>query len=108
MHVRWKRLSLVAVAACCLAVVATSFASAAPTSGAFATATQLEVYGFGPGDEIANTRADLATAAVGGNVDNPRGGFNDQQFLASLASGDVPDVVYLDRAKVAEYAAKGA
>jgi multiple sugar transport system substrate-binding protein len=88
-------------AALCV-VVAASFATAAPK------ATTLKVYGFGPGDEIANTRADLATTAVGGSVDNPRGGFNDQQFLASIASGDVPDVVYLDRAKVAGYAAKGA
>jgi multiple sugar transport system substrate-binding protein len=88
-------------------VVAASIANAAPR-GESRTAATLKIYGFGPGDEIANTRADIATKAVGGSVDNPRGGFNDQTFLASVASGDVPDVVYLDRAKIAQYAAKGA
>jgi multiple sugar transport system substrate-binding protein len=43
-----------------------------------------------------------------GNVSNPRGGFNDQAFLASLAARDVADIVYLDRQKIASYAAKGA
>jgi multiple sugar transport system substrate-binding protein len=108
MHVRWKRLSLIAAAAVLSSVVAASFADTAPAHVATAQATTLSVYGFGPGDEIANTRADLATKAVGGDVDNPRGGFDDRQFLTSLASGDVPDVVYLDRFKVAEFAAKGA
>jgi multiple sugar transport system substrate-binding protein len=101
MLVRWKRLlpfvGVIAVVAAALAAGASSRSNAT-----------LEVYGFGPGDEIANTRADLAERAVGGSVNNPRGGFNDQQFLASVASGDVADVVYLDRAKVAQYAAKGA
>jgi multiple sugar transport system substrate-binding protein len=104
MLVRWKRLSLLAGAIGVFVVVAAFFASSASTRS---NAT-LEVYGFGPGDEIANTRAEIAERAVGGSVDNPRGAFNDQQFLASVASGDVADVVYLDRAKVAEYAAKGA
>src|SRR2546423_11589649 len=107
MLVRWKRLALVSVAAALSIVVAVSFANGAPRGPSSAKAT-LKVYGFGPGDEIANTRADLATSAVGGGVDNPRGGFDDRQFLASFASGDVPDVVYLDRFKVAEFAAKGA
>ncbi|MDX6409018.1 MAG: multiple sugar transport system substrate-binding protein [Gaiellaceae bacterium] len=104
MLVRWKRLLVVAGGVALCIVVAATLANGAPGA---AQAT-LKVYGFGPGDEIANTRADLATRAAGGSVDNPRGGFNDQQFLASVASGDVPDVIYLDRAKVAQYAAKGA
>jgi multiple sugar transport system substrate-binding protein len=103
---RWKVLLALGTTAL-VVVVAASIANAAPR-GEGRTQATLKVYGFGPGDEIANTRADMATAAVGGSVDNPRGGFNDQAFLASLASGDVPDVVYLDRFKVAEYAAKGA
>ena len=104
MQVRWKRLlPLVGVIAVGGVVAATLATGASSRSAA-----TLKIYGFGPGDEIANTRADMAERAVGGSVDNPRGGFNDQQFLASLASGDVPDVVYLDRYKVAQYAAKGA
>jgi multiple sugar transport system substrate-binding protein len=103
---RWKRLFFVMGGVTLCVVVAASLANGAPD----ASKATLKVYGFGPGDEIANTRADLAERAVGAsnNVDNPRGGFNDQQFLASVASGDVPDVVYLDRAKVAQYAARGA
>jgi multiple sugar transport system substrate-binding protein len=103
---RW-RIALALGTTALTVVVAASIANAAPRGESVTQAT-LKIYGFGPGDEIANTRADIATAAVGGSVDNPRGGFNDQAFLASLASGDVPDVVYLDRFKVAEYAAKGA
>jgi multiple sugar transport system substrate-binding protein len=41
-------------------------------------------------------------------VTAPNGGFNDQQFLAAVASGNPPDLVYLDRFKVGTYAAKGA
>jgi multiple sugar transport system substrate-binding protein len=103
----WKRLALVSLAAALSIVVAVSFANGA-TRGLASTQATLKIYGFGPGDEIANTRAEIATRAVGGSVDNPRGGFDDRQFLASLASGDVPDVIYTDRFKIAEFAAKGA
>jgi len=104
MLVRWKRLlPLAGVLALC--IVGAAWLASGASSRAAAT---LDVYGFGPGDEIANTRADIAKRAVGGSVDNSRGAFSDQQFLAQVASGDVADVVYLDRAKVAEYAAKGA
>jgi multiple sugar transport system substrate-binding protein len=75
-----------------------------------ASADTLKIMGFGPGDEIANVRADIAAKALpsGTDVDNPRGGFDDQKFLAALAARDVPDVVYIDRQKVGTYAAKGA
>ncbi|HVU78067.1 MAG TPA: extracellular solute-binding protein [Gaiellaceae bacterium] len=69
----------------------------------------LSIYGFGTGDEIANTRAALAKKAVApAKVSNPTGGFDDQQFLARVASHTVPDLIYLDRQKVGTYAAKGA
>jgi len=65
--------------------------------------------GFGTnGDEIAMTRFNLAKGAVKSGVSAPNGGFKDQQFLAPLASGQPPDLVYLDRYKVGTYAAKGA
>ena len=64
--------------------------------------------GFGKGDDVAESRAAIATQAVGGTVNRPSGGFNDQQFLAAVASGNAPDLVYLDRQKVGTYAAKGA
>ena len=71
-------------------------------------AGNLTIMGFGTGDDVAETRAAIATKAVGVNVDRPSGGFNDQTFLAAIASGNVPDLVYLDRQKVGTYAAKGA
>jgi multiple sugar transport system substrate-binding protein len=108
---RWKRgAGLLVVVALC-SVVGVSLASAHNNSiggTAAASDTNLSIMGFGKGDDVAETRADLASKAVGGSVDRPSGSFNDQQFLAAVASGNVPDLVYLDRQKVGTYAAKGA
>src|ERR1051326_308074 len=69
----------------------------------------LTLYGFGTGDEVAQARTKLAMKAVApARVTNPTGGFEDQAFLTRVASGDVPDLVYMDRQKVGTYAAKGA
>lgn len=109
---RFKRFGALAVAAALSVAVAAGLASAQPTatSQASAAARTLNIYGFGTGDDVANGRAAIATRALGSSVDvdNPRGSFNDQAFLTMLASGNVPDVVYLDRALVGTYAAKGA
>ena len=89
--------------------------SAAGSTAAGTTTVQrsaadtLSVYGFGTGDEVAQARTKLATKALApAKVSNPNGGFNDQAFLADVASGNVPDVVYMDRQKIGTYAAKGA
>jgi multiple sugar transport system substrate-binding protein len=71
-------------------------------------AGSLNIMGFGTGDDVAETRAAIAAKAVGVPVNRPSGGFNDQQFLAAVASGNAPDLVYMDRVKVGTYAAKGA
>jgi multiple sugar transport system substrate-binding protein len=84
---------------------AATLASAHSTT---AKAGTLNIMGFGTGDDVAESRAAIATAAVGGSVSRPSGSFNDQQFLAAVASGNPPDLVYLDRQKVGTYAAKGA
>jgi multiple sugar transport system substrate-binding protein len=101
----------VAVLAALSVGITASLASAQPMHDARATAARtLNIYGFGPGDDVANGRAAIAERALGNDVavDNPRGAFNDQAFLAMLASRNVPDVVYLDRALVGTYAARGA
>jgi multiple sugar transport system substrate-binding protein len=91
---------LTGLAAVCSIVVAGLAGAAPPT---------LRVYGFGPGDDVADGRAAIATTALGGaGVDNPGGAFDDRAFLTMLTSGDVPDVVYLDRSKVGTYAATNA
>jgi multiple sugar transport system substrate-binding protein len=106
---RWKRLALVIGGA---ALLVTVFGGVSNTASAKKerTLATLEIMGFGPGDEIANVRAEIAEDALpsGSDVDNPRGAFDDQKFLAALAARDVPDVVYIDRAKVGTYAARGA
>ncbi len=99
---------LLVIAAVAVAAVTASLANAKVDSSAQASADNLTIMGFGTGDDVAESRAAIATKAVGGGVSRPSGGFNDQQFLAAVASGNVPDLVYLDRQKVGTYAAKGA
>ena len=109
MSIRLKRGALLVAAAALCTVVAAGFASAQPTERANLNGGRtLNIYGFGPGDDVANGRAEVATKALGASVDNPRGGFNDQAFLTRLASGDVPDVVYLSRDRIGTYAARNA
>jgi multiple sugar transport system substrate-binding protein len=113
MSSRWKRIGLLTAIATALSVaVAVSLANAmtdrAGSAGA-AAATNLTIMGFGTnGDDVAKTRYALAEKAVGGDVSAPNGGFDDQQFLAAIAAGDVPDLVYFSRDKVGTYAARGA
>ena len=103
----WRKAS--ALAALIAAIV--SVAVTAGMASAHSTKTNagtLNIMGFGKGDDVAESRAAIATKAVGGTVNRPSGSFNDQQFLAAVASGNAPDLVYLDRQKVGTYAAKGA
>jgi multiple sugar transport system substrate-binding protein len=65
--------------------------------------------GFGLGDEIATVRTERFEA------DHPEvtltvndGAFDAQQFLSAVASGNPPDVVYMDREVLGTYAARGA
>jgi multiple sugar transport system substrate-binding protein len=103
----WRKALALAALIASIAVVAVT-ASLASAHSTKTNAGTLNIMGFGTGDDVAETRAALATKAVGGTVNRPSGGFNDQQFLAAVASGNPPDLVYLDRQKVGTYAAKGA
>jgi multiple sugar transport system substrate-binding protein len=103
----WRKVFALAALFASIAVVAIT-ASLASAHSTKTTAGTLNIMGFGTGDDVAETRAAIATKAVGGSVNRPSGGFNDQQFLAAVASGNAPDLVYLDRQKVGTYAAKGA
>src|SRR5581483_1994503 len=93
-----------------LVAVVTTAASARPLSKGSSKATTLNIMGFGTnGDDVAQSRFALAKAAIApDDVSAPNGGFNDQAFLAAVASGSPPDLVYMDRAKVGTYAADGA
>jgi multiple sugar transport system substrate-binding protein len=108
-----KRVGTLVVAVALVAAVATTAASArtSKTGGTSAKAdTTLNIMGFGTnGDDVAKSRYAIAQQAVAPTtVSAPNGGFNDQQFLAAVASGNAPDLVYMDRAKVGTYAADGA
>jgi multiple sugar transport system substrate-binding protein len=110
---RWKRIAaLGAVSALCLVVTA-GIASARPTAGTSPAAlnSTLNIYGMGGRDDVAQGRINIATKVIedaGGKVENPVGGYNTQAFLAQLASGNVPDLVYFGRGEVGSLAAKGA
>ena len=106
---RRKWVLLLAAIAVLGVVVGVSVAAASTKAPAAKQATNLTIMGFGTnGDDVAMTRFHIAEKAVGGNVDAPNGEFDDQQFLAAVASHSVPDLIYLDRQKVGTYAAKGA
>jgi multiple sugar transport system substrate-binding protein len=68
----------------------------------------LSTMGFGLSDEIARTRVDAFKR------DHPdvqlnitEGAFDEQQFLSAVASGNPPDLVYLDRKLIGTYAKRG-
>lgn len=107
---RRKRLSIIiaTVAVAAVASFTATLANAHPNKTTKSNDDTLTIMGFGTGDDVAETRAAIAAKAVGIPVNRPSGGFNDQTFLAAVASGQVPDLVYLDRQKVGTYAAKGA
>ena len=111
---KWfKRLMIASTAALAL------LAFAAPA--AFAQDTTLEApapntdlsgdlnfMGFGLGDEIATERVDYAQSQLPNVTFNfSEGGFDAQQFLTAFASGNPPDIVYIDRQTLGTYAANG-
>ena len=100
-----KRLAVVLAL---VAVVAAAIAGSAiaRTDGTYAGT--LNIYGYGPGDDVQNNRAAYAADQLNGvDVKRPAGDFDDKVFLTRLASGDVPDLVRMTRPRVAQYAAKG-
>lgn len=69
----------------------------------------VNVMGFGTGDEIATERVALFQETYPGvEVTFTEGALDEQQFLTSVASGNPPDAVYIDRALLSTYAVRGA
>ena len=100
-----KRLVVLLV---CAAALAAAIAGTAIATSNVKGAGTLNIYGYGPGDDVQENRATYAAGQLQGtNINRPAGDFNDQVFLARLASGDVPDLVRMTRARIAQYAAKG-
>lgn len=66
-------------------------------------------FGYESGDEIAKVRVDFFREAFPEvDLSVQEGSFDEQVFLSSVASGDVPDLVYLSRTLIGTYAARGA
>jgi multiple sugar transport system substrate-binding protein len=98
----WATLILFALT---LGILATVVSAQDDVSGA------LSVVGFNgeTGDEIATTRVGVFKEAYPNvEVTFTEGGLDEQQFLTSVASGTPPDLVYIDRAVLSTYAARGA
>lgn len=75
---------------------------AAEATGALAT------MGFNPSDEVGQSRADHAAEQLPDlQVEMDTTNFDPQKFTAQAASGQVPDLIQLDRSMVATFAAKG-
>src|SRR5687768_11940032 len=71
----------------------------------------LDVQGFGgeTGDEIATTRvAHFKELYPDVTVNFTEGALDEQQFLTSVASGNPPDLVSLNRVQIGTYATRGA
>jgi multiple sugar transport system substrate-binding protein len=69
----------------------------------------LSTQGFGKPDEVGQARIDAFKSAYPKvNVNINEGDFDPQQFLSAVASGNAPDLVYLDRDLVGSYASQGA
>src|SRR5215218_2030887 len=104
----WKLGSAALVVAVLCGVVTAGLASAKPAGKLVAAAGTLNIYGYGPGDDVQENRAAYAKSRLPNtDINRPAGDFNDQSFLTRLASGDVPDLVRMGRPRVAQYAAKG-
>jgi multiple sugar transport system substrate-binding protein len=99
-----------AVVASSAGLVAAGTAQAATSRASASTSGPLSIMGFGTnGDDVAQTRLKIAEKAIAPiKINAPNGGFSDASFLSDLASGNAPDLVYMDSYQMGTYAAKGA
>jgi multiple sugar transport system substrate-binding protein len=81
--------------------------SSGPAFGTNATGA-LSAWGFENADDVGTSRLDYAKSKLTGvTIKIDATAFDAQKFTTRAASGDVPDVVQMDRRYVATYAAKG-
>lgn len=70
---------------------------------------RIDTMGFSLQDVIATTRMDIVKETYPDlKVQVAEGGFDEQQFLSAVASGEPPSLVYVDRTELGSYAARGA
>lgn len=91
-----------------LALMALGAAVSAQDEPNTAVSGELNFMGFGLGDEIATERVAYAQTQLPNVTFNfTEGGFDAQQFLTAVASGNPPDIVYIDRQTLGTYAGNG-
>ncbi|GAA2176690.1 extracellular solute-binding protein [Agrococcus versicolor] len=95
-----------------VAVLAMTGCGGGSASGPVSFSDELEetvqVWGFENADDVGQSRLDHAAAALDEvDVEVDAAAFDAQRFTAQAASGDLPDVVQMDRNFVATYAAQG-
>lgn len=82
-------------------------ASAGPTFGTSPSGT-LNAWAFDNADDVGKARLDYAASQLSGvTIKLDATAFDAQKFTTRLASGDVPDIVQMDRRYVGTYAAQG-
>jgi len=105
MEGRNKRIAVLLVVFAALAAIVAGTAGARVDTKSAGT---LDIYGYGPGDDVQENRATYAAQQLNGvTIKREAPGFDDQAFLTRLASGQVPDLVRMGRPSVGLYAAKG-
>lgn len=103
-----QRAVIVASAALAAVTAAVSESASAKTHSAGAPVT-LRTMGFALPDEIARVRVDEAKKAIApAEVEMDTSGFDEQKFLSAVASGNPPDLVYMGRNSIGQYAKRGA
>lgn len=97
--------------AAALALTACSGGAEEPNAGVdfkAAPSGSLNAWAFNNADDVGQARLDYTAAQLTGvDVQIDGSGFDAQKFTTRMASGDVPDVVQMDRPAVTQYAAQG-
>jgi multiple sugar transport system substrate-binding protein len=109
MNTRWGRVAGVAAAVLLVTGCGGGPSSQGEEPAQFTTtpAGELKAWGFDNADDVGQARLDYAKSKLSGvKVTLDATGFDAQKFTTRLASGDVPDVVQMDRQFVATYAAQ--
>lgn len=109
MNTKWCRMAGVAAAALLVAGCGGGPQSQTEDQVQFTTnpTGELKAWGFDNADDVGKARLDHAKSKLFGvDVTLDATGFDAQKFTTRLASGEVPDVVQMDRQFVATYAAQ--
>ncbi|MEO3778710.1 extracellular solute-binding protein [Micromonospora sp. B11E3] len=112
---RKRRAALVAAGVAAVLVATTACGSSGDDSGGSDAANfdakpsgTLSAWGFNNADDVGKARMEYAAKQLDGvKIEMDQTGFDAQKFTTRLASGNLPDVVQMDREYVGTYAAQG-